>query len=211
MIFLYLESFPQRAERKTGFLPWVIILRKGIHLRLKQLIQKCKKQDIKAQEQLYRLYAHKLFAVSLKYSSSYQQAEDNLQDAFLVIFKKIQQYKNKGSFEGWMKRIVITTSLQKYRKLAVFEIIKEDHLKEPEIEINDDAISVDFLLELIQQLPDRYRQVFNLYVLDGFSHKEIAEVMNISTGTSKSNLARARVILKEKIEQSLEKSIARSV
>lgn len=211
MIFLYLESFPGPAERKTGFSALVIILLKEIHLRLKQLIQRCKKQDIKAQEQLYRLYAHKLFAVSLKYSSSYQQAEDNLQDAFLVIFKKIQQYKNKGSFEGWMKRIVITTSLQKYRKLAVFEIIKEDHLREPEIEINEDAISVDFLLELIQQLPDRYRQVFNLYVLDGFSHKEIAEIMNISTGTSKSNLARARVILKEKIEKSTEKSIARSV
>ena len=128
-----------------------------------------------------------------------------------MIFDKIPQYKNKGSFEGWMKRIAINTALQKYRKQTVFEIIKEDHLKEPEIEIDEDAVSVDFLLEIIQQLPDRYRQVFNLYVLDGFSHKEIAEIMNISTGTSKSNLARARVILKEKIEDSLNKSTARSM
>lgn len=121
------------------------------------------------------------------------------------------QYKNKGSFEGWLKRIVINTALQKYRKQTVFELIREDHLKEPEIEIDEDTVSVDFLLEIIQQLPDRYRQVFNLYVLDGFSHKEIAEIMHISTGTSKSNLARARVILKEKIETSLLKSTARSV
>lgn len=128
-----------------------------------------------------------------------------------MIFDKIPQYKNKGSFEGWMKRITINVALQKYRKQTVFEIIKEDHLKEPEIEIDEDAVSVDFLLEIIQQLPTRYRQVFNLYVLDGFSHKEIAEIMNISTGTSKSNLARARVILKEKIEDGLNKSTARSM
>lgn len=157
------------------------------------------------------MYVHKLFPVCLKYSANYQQAEDNLQDAFLMIFDKIAQYRDKGSFEGWMKRIVINTALQKYRKQTVFEIIREDHLKEPEIEIDEDAISVDYLLEIIQQLPNRYRQVFNLYALDGFSHKEIAEIMKISTGTSKSNLARARMILKEKIELSLLKPAARSI
>ena len=113
------------------------------------------------------------------------------------------QYRNTGSFEGWMKRITINVALQKYRKQTVFEIIREEHYTEPELEIDEDAISVDYLLDLIHQLPDRYRQVFNLYVLDGYSHKEIASVMNISTGTSKSNLARARVILKEKIENGL--------
>lgn len=128
-----------------------------------------------------------------------------------MIFKKIPQYKHKGSFEGWMKRVAINTALQKFRKQTVFEIISDDHLREPEIEIDEDTVSVDYLLEIIQQLPDRYRQVFNLYVLDGFSHKEIAEIMNISTGTSKSNLARARVILKEKIEKGLNKSSVRSI
>ena len=152
-----------------------------------------------------------MFAVSLKYSSSYQQAEDNLQDAFLMIFKKIGQYKDKGSFEGWMKRVVINTALQKYRKQSVFEIVREDHLKEPEIEIDDDTVSVDYLLKIIQELPDRYRQVFNLYALDGYSHKEISDILNISTGTSKSNLARARLILKEKIEASNQSGAARSV
>jgi len=180
-------------------------------LGLNQLIRKCQKQDIKAQEQLYRLFSNKLFAVSLKYSSSYQQAEDNLQDAFLMIFKKIGQYKDKGSFEGWMKRVVINTALQKYRKQSVFEIVREDHLQEPEIEVDEDRVSVDFLLKIIQELPDRYRQVFNLYALDGYSHKEISALLDISTGTSKSNLARARIILKEKIEASNQSGAARSV
>lgn len=169
-------------------------------MSLNQLIQNCKNQDIKAQEQLYRLFANKLFAVCLKYSNSYQQAEDNLQDGFITIFGKINQYQDKGSFEGWMKRIVINTALQKYRKEWVFDIINEEQLKEPELEIDEELLSVDYLLLIIQELPERYRQVFNLYALDGYSHKEIAEMLEITTGTSKSNLARARMILKEKIE-----------
>jgi RNA polymerase sigma-70 factor (ECF subfamily) len=169
-------------------------------LSLNQLIQNCKKQDNKAQEQLYRLFANKLFAVCLKYSSSHQQAEDNLQDGFITIFGKIKQYQDKGSFEGWMKRIMINTTLQKYRKERVFDIINEEQLKEPELEIDEELLSVDYLLLIIQELPERYRQVFNLYALDGYSHKEIAEMLEITTGTSKSNLSRARYILKEKIE-----------
>lgn len=169
-------------------------------MNIEQLIQKCKKQDLKSQEQLYKLYANKLFAVSLKYSRNYEEAEDNLQDAFLTILKKIAQYKNKGSFEGWMKRIVINTALQRYRKQDVFQIIDEESIKEPEVEVNEEELSLPFLLQIIQELPDRYRMVFNLYALDGFSHKEIAKTMNISVGTSKSNLARARQILKIKVE-----------
>ena len=136
----------------------------------------------------------------LKYSNSYQQAEDNLQDGFMIIFDKIKQYQDKGSFEGWMKRIMINTTLQKYRKQTVFEIVNEEHYTEPDIEIDEEEVSVDYLLNIIQELPERYRQVFNLYAMDGFSHKEISEMLQITTGTSKSNLARARLILKEKIE-----------
>lgn len=118
----------------------------------------------------------------------------------MTIFDKITQYQDKGSFEGWMKRIMINTTLQKYRKQGVFEIVNEDHLEEPALEIDEEIVSVDFLLKIIQELPERYRQVFNLYALDGFSHKEISEMLQITAGTSKSNLARARIILKEKIE-----------
>ncbi|PKD21727.1 RNA polymerase subunit sigma-70 [Salegentibacter salinarum] len=172
-------------------------------MSLEKLILQCKKQDIRAQEKLYRMYSGKLFGLCLKYSNNYQQAEDNLQDGFMTIFNKIDQYEDKGSFEGWMKRIVINTTLQKHRKEKYFEIINENQLEDPVVEIDDDEITTDFLLESIQELPERYRQIFNLYALDGFSHKEIADMLNISVGSSKSNLARARNILKEKIENHL--------
>jgi RNA polymerase sigma-70 factor (ECF subfamily) len=169
-------------------------------LSLDQLIHKCKINDTKAQSELYKLFSSKLFSLCLKYSRNYAEAEDNLQDAFITIFKKIEQYKNKGSFEGWLKRITINTALQRYRTQGVFDIVNEDLIEEEAVIIEDeDAISIDYLLQIIQELPDRYRLVFNLYVLDGYSHKDIAEMLKITTGTSKSNLARARQILKDKI------------
>jgi RNA polymerase sigma-70 factor (ECF subfamily) len=99
-----------------------------------------------------------------------------------------------------MKRIVINTALQRYRSANVFDIINEDQIKEVTVEVDEDDIHIDFLLNIIQGLPDRYRLVFNLYALDDYSHKEIAQMLSISTGTSKSNLARARLILKDKIK-----------
>lgn len=168
---------------------------------LQKLIKQCKRNDRSAQEQLYRIYAAKLFGVCLKYSGSRQQAEDNLQDGFVTIFQKISQYKNQGSFEGWMKRILINTALQKHRKQKLYTITNEDLLHEEEIEVETEELSVDFLLECVQSLPERYRQVFNMYVMDGYSHREISEFLQISEGTSKSNLARARMALKDKIEK----------
>ena len=170
-------------------------------MSLEQLIERCKKNDAQAQSQLYKLYASKLFSICLKYSRNYAEAEDNLQDAYITIFKKIDQFKNRGSLEGWMKRITINTALQRYRSAGVFDIINEDQIEDVSVDVDDDAISIDFLLNIIQELPDRYRLVFNLYALDDYSHKEIANMLEISTGTSKSNLARARLILKDKIEQ----------
>ncbi len=169
-------------------------------MSLNQLIENCKINDTKAQGELYKLFSSKLFSVCLKYSKNYAEAEDNLQDAFLTIFNKIEQYKNKGSFEGWLKRITINTVLQRYRTEKVFDIINEDNIEDVVLEIDEDEISINYLLQIIQALPDRYRMVFNLYVLDGYSHKEIAEMLNINIGTSKSNLARARQTLKQTIE-----------
>jgi len=169
---------------------------------LDQLVERCKHNDAQAQSQLYKLYASKLFSVCLKYSRNYVEAEDNLQDAYLTIFKKIGQFKSKGSLEGWMKRITINTALQHYRSVGVFDIINEDQIEDVTIEVDDDDdMNIDYLLNIIQELPDRYRLVFNLYALDDYSHKEIAAMLTISIGTSKSNLARARMILKEKIKQ----------
>ncbi|PLB20077.1 MAG: RNA polymerase ECF-type sigma factor [Flavobacteriaceae bacterium FS1-H7996/R] len=149
---------------------------------------------------MYKLFSSKLFSVCLKYSRNYAEAEDNLQDAFITIFKKIDQYKNKGSFEGWLKRVTINTVLQKYRSEKVFDIINENVIDEVELDVDEESISIDYLLRIIQELPDRYRLVFNLYVLDGYSHKDIADMLDINIGTSKSNLARARQILKQTIE-----------
>jgi RNA polymerase sigma-70 factor (ECF subfamily) len=125
-----------------------------------------------------------------------------LQDSFITIFEKIEQYKNKGSFEGWLKRITINTALQKYREKAPLQIVDEisSEVEVEELDLESTVFNVDVLLGFIQQLPDRYRLIFNLYVLDNYSHKEIAEMLVISVGTSKSNLSRARKILKEKLE-----------
>lgn len=169
-------------------------------MSLEELIKNCKKEDAKAQSQLYKRYASKLFSLCLKYSKNYVDAEDNLHDAFVTIFKKIEQYKNVGSFEGWIKRITINTALQCYRQVGVFDIINEAAIEDVTVDINNNDVDLDFLLKIIQELPDRYRLVFNLYVLDGYSHNEISELLNISSGTSKSNLARGRYILKQKIE-----------
>ena len=170
------------------------------NLSLDQLIENCKSNDTKAQSELYKLFSSKLFTVCLKYSRNYAEAEDNLQDAFLTIFNKIEQYKSKGSFEGWLKRVTVNTVLQQYRKEKIFEIVNETIEDEVEVEIDEDDLSIDYLLKIIQQLPDRYRLVFNMYVLDGYSHKDIADLLEINIGTSKSNLARARQILKQTIE-----------
>lgn len=168
---------------------------------LKDLIRRCKNNNRSAQEELYRIYAAKLFGVCLKYSDNYQQAEDNLQDGFVTIFEKIGQYKDEGSFEGWMKRILINTALQKHRKQKVYALTNEDNIPEEEVVIETEDLSVDFLLKIVQELPERYRQVFNMYVMDGYSHREISVMLKISEGTSKSNLARARMALRDKIER----------
>jgi RNA polymerase sigma-70 factor (ECF subfamily) len=170
-------------------------------LTLDELIIQCKKQDAKAQGELYNRYSRALFTICLRYSPNYTEAEDNLQDAFLTIFKKMGQYEGKGSFEGWLKRITVNTVLQKYRKQRVFEIVDEAQIEdEADDEIESEGVPLNFLLKIVQELPDRYRLVFSMYVLDGYQHKEIAELLGISDGTSKSNLARARNILKAKVE-----------
>ncbi|MDC1162395.1 RNA polymerase sigma factor [Tenacibaculum sp.] len=169
-------------------------------MNLEELIQQCCQQDISAQSKVYQLFSGKLFGLCLKYSQNYQDAEDTLQDSFLIIFKKIKQFNNKGSFEGWIKRITINTALQKYRKKSTLHLVREENIKDTEdVFYDEEAISVDFLLSIIQQLPDQYRLVFNLFVLDKFSHKEIAKMLQISEGTSKSNLSRARQLLKQKV------------
>nr|WP_298995968.1 sigma-70 family RNA polymerase sigma factor [uncultured Allomuricauda sp.] len=169
---------------------------------LEELIHNCKNGKRKAQAELYQKYSGILFGMCLKYSKNRIEAEDNLHDSFITIFDKIGQYNFKGSFEGWIKRVTINTVLQKYRKEQYMDVVSEN-LGEDSVELDTEELDVSLstLLALIQQLPNKYRITFNLYVLDGYSHKEISEMLGTSTGTSKSNLARAKMILREKIKK----------
>ncbi|GER58705.1 RNA polymerase sigma factor [Patiriisocius marinus] len=170
-------------------------------MTLEELIHGCKQKDARAQGELYKRYSGVLFSICLRYSPNKTEAEDNLQDAFITIFNKAEQFKDKGSFEGWIKRITVNTVLQKYRKQKVFDIKDEGQIEDTiDDDIVDEGLPLDYLLGIIQELPDQYRLVFSMYVMDGYSHKEIGEMLGISNGTSKSNLARARGILKTKIE-----------
>ena len=119
----------------------------------------------------------------------------------MTIYDKVGQYKSKGSFEGWMKRIAINTVLQKYRKEQYLNVVSDNLMEEIDLDTAYGDVSLQTLLRYIQELPNKYRLTFNLYVLDGYSHREISEMLGTSLGTSKSNLARARMILREKIKK----------
>ncbi|MFD2943165.1 RNA polymerase sigma factor [Flavobacterium notoginsengisoli] len=168
-------------------------------MNLDQLIKGCIRQNRKSQEELYNLYYKSLFVISLKYCQNESEAEDNLHDTFIEIFTNIKKFKNTGSFEGWMKRILINKAISRYKNSFFLTPIKDDNPEEVTLNENELDFPIDFLLSLIQELPHQYRLVFNLYELDGYSHKEIAEMLSISESTSKSNLHRAKLILKEKI------------
>ncbi len=170
-------------------------------MSLEELIANCKRGDRQAQEQLYRDYSRILFGVCLKYSRNKTEAEDNLHDSFMTIYDKVHQYQFKGSFEGWIKRITVNTVLQKYRKEEYLNVVTDNYEGETEEESSYSDIPLATLLRYIQELPNKYRLTFNMYVLDGYTHKEIGELLGTSPGTSKSNLARARNILKEKINK----------
>lgn len=166
------------------------------------LIYQCKKQDRKAQAELYNRYKDRLFGLCLNYCKNTKDAEDVLQDSFIKIFQNINQFSAKGSFEGWLKRITINKALDKYHQTKVKHLpIIEEITETVEIEENLNDYPLNYILQLIQELPNRYRLVFNLYQLDNYSHKEIAKLLKISVGTSKSNLHRAKIILKRKLIQ----------
>lgn len=171
-------------------------------MKLEKLIKSCAKGDINAQSIIYDKYKDSLFSISLKYCTTKEEAKDNLQDTFLDIFLNIKKYKHKGSFEGWMKRIAINKAIDRYKKSLKTNPIENFNIESEEILIdNIEEIPLEIILSFVQNLPNQYRLVFNLYELDNYSHKEIAELLSISTGTSKSNLFRAKKILKDNIEQ----------
>jgi RNA polymerase sigma-70 factor (ECF subfamily) len=171
-------------------------------LDLESIITGCKQQNREAQKTLYNVFKKPLFHSCLKYSSSIEEAEDILHDAFIDIFTSISSFKNTGSFEGWMKRIVINKAVTKFKlkpKTQEIEKMKLAPVEEEETIINDNLL--DDILNSIQELPNQYQLVFCLYELDDYSHREIATLLSISESTSKSNLHRAKELLKIKLAE----------
>ena len=166
------------------------------------LVKKCIEGDNRAQKKLFDLFAPKLFGVCLRYMKGHNLAQDTLQDGFVKIFTKLSDYNGKGSFEGWMRRIVVNTCLDQLRKDQKLKVntpiddvsflVKDNHWIEEELTAKD-------LLKLVESLPDGYCVVFNMFAIEGYSHKEIAEQMNISENTSKSQFSRAKSHLRRKL------------
>lgn len=170
---------------------------------IKNIINGCLKGNRRDQELLYRRHAPKLYAVCMQYSGNDEEARDILQDGFIKIFENLGQYKFEGPFEGWVRRIIVNTALEKYRsKYTLYRVDDIDKIPEPDAEPDNQdyaGLEVYDLLQIIRELPPKYRIVFNLYAIEGYSHKEIGQMVSISEGTSKSNLSRARMILQRRV------------
>ncbi len=166
----------------------------------RQLITECKKGDRKAQKQLYETYAGKMMGVCLRYCKDRETAKDLLHDGFLKVFSHIDDFECKGSFEGWIRRIMINTALEFLRKQA--DEGYSQNIEEAFTLTNGDygvleKMQAEELVAVIQRLPDTYRSVFNLFVVEGFSHKEIAQAMHITESSSRVYLTRAKQLLQE--------------
>lgn len=171
--------------------------------KLNKIIKGCLRNRKSDQYRLYALYSKKMFGVCLRYASSYDEAQDILQEGFVKVFLHLGSYKAKGSLEGWIKRIFLNTAIEKYRERMYHLSLEETTAQGVCIQHNEgpDMLHVRDILNFVQQLPVQYRLVFNLYAIEGYSHKEIAEALGISESTSRSNLTRARMFLKEKLSR----------
>ena len=170
---------------------------------LKNIISECAKGNVQAQEKLYRMFSPKMFGVCLRYAKDRTEAEDNLQDGFVKVFSNIKKFRGDGSLEGWIRRIMVNVCLEKYRRQRLLHPVEDVSVYDSQ-KLSDDVLekmTADELIRLIQELPPRYRMVFNLFVMEGLSHQEISAEMEITVGTSKSNLARARDILKRRVKE----------
>ncbi len=180
-----------------------------IHRQTEQLIEACIKGDRQSQSRLYNLYMQKMFVVCLRYSKSREEAEEILQEGFMKVFEFMHQYRFAGPFEGWMRKIMVNCALQKYRSKGNLRPVVDIDTATANYAVNEDIIGkigTKELLKMVQQLPPACRLTFNLYVFEGMKHREIAELLRISEGTSKSNLSDARALLQKAVNESLQSS-----
>ncbi len=179
-----------------------------------QLIEGCRNGSRKAQEDVFNAIYRRLLSVCRRYAKDDDEAKDILQNGFIKVFKSVENYKGDGSFEGWIKRIVINTAIDNYRRKKVKPVVVDSEMTDRvgsnmEDEQEDESvyqqIPVNVVLDSVQKLSPAYRTVFNLYVLEGYNHNEIAEMLDISVGTSKSNLSKARLNLRKMLKPLVDK------
>jgi RNA polymerase sigma factor (sigma-70 family) len=170
-----------------------------------QIIEGCAKHDRKAQQMLYDKFSRFLLGVCLRYSSDKAEAEDILQESFLKIFFNIKDYSGTGSFTGWLRKVAVNTAITHYHKNLKYryhlEIEEFVSVETGVMSFEEDFFTSDELYKVINELPAGYRMVFNLYAVEGYKHKEIAEMLGIDTNTSKSQYSRAKAAIREKLEK----------
>lgn len=173
------------------------------HIEESDLIKGCIEGNRRMQEELYKRFSPKMYAVCLRYASNADEAQDILQDGFIKIFKKLDSFRGEGSFEGWIRRIFVNTSIEHFRRKKYLQPVtekEENTIEGKYISVLDELAEKD-ILDLITQLSPGYRTVFNMYVVEGYSHKEIGEMLGISEGTSKSQLSRAKALLQDLVKK----------
>jgi RNA polymerase sigma factor (sigma-70 family) len=170
----------------------------------RQIIELCAKHDRKAQQVLYDRYSRLLLGVCLRYASDKAEAEDILQDSFLKIFFNIKEYSGSGSFIGWLRKVAVNTAITHYHKNLKYryhvEIEEYISVETGVSSFEEDFFTSDELFNVLNELPPGYRMVFNLYAVEGYKHKEIAEMLGIDTNTSKSQYSRAKAAIRDKLE-----------
>jgi RNA polymerase sigma-70 factor (ECF subfamily) len=167
----------------------------------RELVEGCIKEDRKCQRFLWDKYAPKLLSVSIRYCKTLEDAEDVLMESFVKIYDKMPEFRFQSSLETWMRRVVVNMSINKIRAMKIMDSIDNESYDVPFVDFGFDNLNAKELMALLDKLPIGYRTVFNLYAIEGYSHKEIGEVMGIDEGTSRSQLAKSRKALQEMIEK----------
>jgi RNA polymerase sigma-70 factor (ECF subfamily) len=171
------------------------------------LINGCIAGERRMQEMLYQRFSGKMYAVCLRYANNSDDAQDLLQEGFIKVYRNLDKFRKEGSFEGWIRRVFVNTAIEHYRRKVNLNSIGEKEermIEDGSFTVLDHLAEKDIIL-LVQELSPGYRSVFNMYVIEGYSHKEIGDILNISEGTSKSQLARAKSILQKKVQEFLDR------
>jgi RNA polymerase sigma factor (sigma-70 family) len=176
---------------------------RNLNISEHDLLNGCMKGDRRMQEELYRRFSPKMYAVCLRYAGNAEEAEDILQEGFIKVFKKLDSFRSEGSFEGWVRRVFVNTAIEHFRRKRYLMPVtekEENTIEGKYLSVLDDLAARD-IMALVQELSPGYRTVFNMYVVEGYTHKEIADMLGISEGTSKSQLSRAKVILQDMVKK----------